>query len=270
MRLGLGRPELGSGVTRMARRPALLIGAGVVVLVLMVIAGCVVRTASAHPSPGGVPRWDDFRRPDGLLATPALSVLPSGQRWRTGFAPGPGYAGANELKIENGTLRFDGPGAAYSWTTGDTDPRTASVDFGYEPGSSPKPTSSVGLIVSQETGPLPISRENGVASHSVHAGFSADMWSIGIADGENLQILATGRYRLKTDGQTGYRATLRLTDPDTVEIDTPDGGTHTVTDDRISEFWGPSVLIEHYQPLKGFRDDPRPVITGYAVDTDRE
>jgi hypothetical protein len=191
-------------------------------------------------------------------------VLPSGQQWQLGFAPGPGLGGSPELRIAQHRLRFDGPGAAYAWTTGDTAPTTAAVDFVYESGSSPTPNSSVGLIISREVGPKPIGPK-GVATNSVHASFGAETWSIGIADGTDLKIISAGRYRLVADGQTPYRATLRLTGPDTVEVDTPDGETHAVTDDRIPRYWGPTVLIEHYQPVAGFRGDPRPIITGYAV-----
>lgn len=207
---------------------------------------------------GAFDRWDDFSRADGQLSASDSGKLPSGQTWQLGFAS---PAVSADLQIVSNALRLQAAGASYLWTTGSTPPSGATIEFSYDEGSTPNAT--VGLIFSKLTGPA-VSGATGVATNSVHCSFGPENWSVGIFNGVSLSIISNGTYTSIADG-TRKRASVRRIGPDRLEVNTPDGVTRVIRDRRIPQWWGSTVLIEHYQPSATFATDARPVILGYWV-----
>lgn len=204
-------------------------------------------------------RWDDFARPDSRLDTSNSGRLPSGQPWVLGFGP---PATAANLKIVAGKLRLDSAGASYLWTTGPQPAAEMAVEFLFEPGPTGN-ASGVGLICSKQTTLVPAG-PTGVATNSIHLVFHATTWAIGVFNGVTLSQFATGTYTVPLDG-TRLRGAMRRIGPDRLQIDTPDGVSQVVRDRRIPQWWGPTVLVEHFQPTATFAVDARPVILSYAV-----
>jgi hypothetical protein len=215
-------------------------------------------------------RWDDFDRADGLLS--ASPTLPSGQTWQLGVAGG--TAVVDDIRIVDKSLRNTSAvgGATYMWTTGLTDPEEIAVEFAYLPGTTI--LTAVALCASKKTGASPVGA-SGVATNSVHATFGPSTWGVGLfVNGATLVTLGNGGYAntprtpsntVIDDGVTRYRAFMRKIGPDKLLVGLPDGTERIYTDPRISRWWGPTVLIEHYVPGASLATDKQPIITGYYV-----
>ena len=204
-------------------------------------------------------RYDDFARANGTLATRA--TMPSGHAWQRGFGSGTGEAA---LLITDGKLRYDSAGAAYMYTTG-VDLEAIAAEFMFEAGATPQ--AAVGLICSKLTGPAVVGA-SGIATNSVHAVFGPTAWTVGIYNGVSLRVIGTGTYSgvpLVADGARRYRAAMRRTAVNTLEVTLPTGAVVVLTDSEIDTWWGPTALIEHYQPSATFATDQRPVILSYAA-----
>lgn len=199
-------------------------------------------------------RWDDFNRANSTLA--ASPVLPSGQSWQQSIAP---PAVTADLVIVSNELFLNAAGASYLWTnqTG-SDPTDTSVEFYFKAGSTFG--SAVGLTIS------PVGTTGNPAVNSIHLVFGPSSWSAGVFTAGALSFFTggTGNYTALTAGKR-YRATVRRVGLNSIQLHLPDGTAPVFTDTRISQFWGPIVLIEHYQPPETYATDRLPVITGYRV-----
>lgn len=226
----------------------------------------------------GLDRWEDFGRADGTLSTRAM--LPTGQAWTIGTAGfGTTPFDASPV-IRNGVLYYDTPGATYVRVPGSDYSRlTAAFSFGAGTTFGAVAT----LVMSKKAVSDPQVGANGIATNSIHASFGPDpastaQWNVGIFDGVALRKFASDtldrKYAVLAADQV-YEAAIERTGVDRLRIHLPDGTTVDTTDAiiqsrtglplRIDDWWGPTALIEHYQPDTSFSTDRRPAFHGVGV-----
>lgn len=231
----------------------------------------------ARPHPAGVvdtllDRWDDFDRPDSALS--ASAVMPSGQVWTVATSPTGDVA---SLVIRNRSLYFDVAGASYVRVGGHDFARFL-ARFSFGPGDGIG--AAVAIISSKRPVTDPATGVTGIATNSVHAVFGPDTWSVGIFDGLTDQRFASSGLDPAFDYpplavDQPYRAGIERLAADRIRIHLPDGRSIDKTDAdiaartglalKLGDWWGPTALIEHYQPAASFATDRRPAIHEVAV-----
>ena len=181
-----------------------------------------------------------------LGATPAAAATPTGTVFHDTYTGKSGrlprsnsghaywYTGALDLVAHEGALRLSTaslarplPGAAYQQADLGAPVSFVGAWFLLD-ATGGRTTNGSGVLLGAFDGPL---RDPSTASAGIHVGIGLDYWAYFVLDHGTPVALAYGPYApLPTD--TLLYAEVSVTGS-TATLVTPDGGTHTVTDDRI-------------------------------------
>ena len=215
---------------------------------------------SALPSPtrsptaSPTPPLDDLT----LAFEQRFTTVPGAPDWRTGFAA---PATAGDVTAAPDGLRLNAYGASYFWTERTDDVKAATVGLRFE-GDGGGDSTGAALVFSKLTGPNQAG-PTGVFSNSVHIGIRRSLVNVAITDGHQLHSI--GKVPLSLRVGADYTVTVVRSGPDELTVWVPEAGVEqTVESSEVSDYWGSTVGVEHYQP-EGMPPGPRPVLVGVEV-----